>query len=176
MTVSIEKRNYLNTELVKELLKTRGITVQSLSESLGWGKNSLSVYMGWKNLISEDRAKQLANYFNVPVSLICKQPTIEMRKKHEKFSKKQREYQQYLKLNSKNKSKVEKDIIPRTDDVADLKLIKDQLVYLNEKIARQSKTIENLTDSMADFQKRQVEADGKRQNYLVNLIKSLGRR
>lgn len=64
----VDKTMFSTFEIVKELCKKQGISLNVLEEKLGLGKNSL--YGLKRNQPSADRLQEIADYFNVSIDYL----------------------------------------------------------------------------------------------------------
>ena len=86
-------KEYMNTNLIKMQLESRNLKPADVDRKLDFTAGSMGKYMSWRYLLTDERVEQLSNFFGVYKSSITIKPSIKMKQIHEKYKKKQKNYQ-----------------------------------------------------------------------------------
>ena len=197
-------KEYMNTNLIKMQLESRNLKPADVHRKLDFTAGSMGKYMSWRYLLTDERVEQLSNFFGVYKSSITIKPSIKMKQIHEKYKKKQKNYQIKADINRGRISKEEaailsndsetglnnelfKELIDSNKEI--IELDKHKIALLKQSIENQISMLNSLNElstslksaeskviiRIDDFQKHYDEISGKHQAFTVSSLKDIKR-
>lgn len=173
-----ENSHFINARAVKMMLSAMGKTQLQAEKDLGWSAKSLKLYLSYKSKLSNERLDQLATYLHQdnPSTLINYKPTKKARKKYQE--------EQERKLKQREEAQVQvQDQAKAVDSELTSRLL-EQLVALTNAVNKLDQTQRDCTNVLYQLTKEDdfeiskkidklIEAEDKRQNYLVNELNKI---
>lgn len=169
-----ENSHFINARAVKMLLSAMGKTELQAEKDLGWSTRSLKLYLSYKSKLSNERLDQLAAYLHQdnPSTLINYKPTKNAIKKYQE--------EQERKLKQREKAQAQAKVV---DSELTSRLL-DQLVALTSAVNKLEQTQRDYSNVLYQMTKEDdseisgkidklIEAEDKRQNYLVNELNKI---